>query len=66
MLEGFAPWSELYQLMASEFSTKAGLGPMYYKRFKLSDDEVAFLSQVAGAISEAHKILSERRRNEIT
>lgn len=62
MLAELSPWVELYQMMASDIVTKAGLGPIHYKRFKVSDHEIPILSRVGQAIHEGSEQKAAERR----
>lgn len=62
MLSEFSPWLELYQMMGSEIVSRAGLGPLHYKRFKVKDEEISLLGQIGAAVSEAFRTKAAEKR----
>lgn len=49
-------------MMGSEIVSRAGLGPLHYKRFKVKDEEISLLGQIGAAVSEAFRTKAAEKR----
>lgn len=58
MLPELAPWIELYSQMCGPITEKAGLGPILYSTYGVTEDELTVLNTIHAAAIEGQKIKS--------